>query len=306
MRSARSIVGAAVAALALLATACGGQAQPAATVSKGPITIGGFNFTEGTILANIYGKALKAEGYPVSFRLNLGSREIVAPALEKGDIDVYPGYAATDLEFYNNKAGEATGEVQPTVAKLRQRLQPKGLTALDPSPAIDQNVFVVRKDTAAKFNLKKLSDIVPVTNQMVLGATPECANRPFCLPGLQKVYGVGQFKDVKKLDSGGPLTRVALEKGDVDIALLFSTDGQIAAKSWVILEDDKHLQAADNVVPIIRSKVLTDDIQRILNSVSAKLSTAALQDMNRRATSVDKEDPEALADKWLRDNGLSK
>jgi len=302
MRSTRSIVGAAVVVLALVASACGGGAAPAAS-PKGPITVGGFNFTEGTILSDIYGKALKAEGYPVTFRLNLGNREIVAPALEKGDIDFYPGYA--DLEFYNNKAGEASGDTKATVEKLRLRLEPRGLKALDASPAIDTNVFVVKKETATRFNLKKVSDVVPVANQLVFGATPECDKRPFCLPGLQRVYGLSQFKDVKKLDSGGPLTRTALDSGAVDIALLFSTDGVIAVKGWVILDDDKHLQAADNVVPIIRAKVLTDDIARIANRVSGKLTTEALQELNKRA-SVDKDDPDALADKWLKDNGFAK
>lgn len=303
MRSTRSIVGASLAALALLVSACGGGGtQPAA---KGTITVGGFNFSESTILADIYGKALKNAGYTVNYKLKLGNREIVAPALEKGEIDLYPGYAATDLEYYNNKAGEASGDVQATVAKLRQRIDPKGLKALDASPAIDQDVFAVTKATQSKYNLKKLSDLVPVANQLTLGGPAECPTRPYCQPGLERTYGI-KFKAFKAMgDAGGPITRAALERGDIDVALLFSSDGAIAVKGFVVLQDDKHLESADNVVPIIRSSAAKDDVVSLLNRISAKLTTDDLISMNKRVD-VDKEDPDVVAEKWLKDSGFLK
>ncbi len=305
MRSTRSIVGASFVALAFLASACGGGTGPAASATpRGAITVGGFNFSESTTLANVYGQALEAKGYKVTIKAKLGTREIVAPALERGDIDLYPGYAATDLEFYNNKAGEASSDVQATVAKLRDRLQPKGIKALDPSTAVDINGIVVTKATADKFNLKKISDLTPVANQLRFGTTPECDKRPFCLPGLQRVYGI-TFKEVKPLDSVGPITRTALERGDVDVALLLSTDGAIAAKGWVLLDDDKHLQRADNVIPIIKASAANDEVTRLLNQVSAKLTTDGLIKLNR-ATDVDKQDADAVAKKWLQDNGFLK
>jgi len=126
--------------------------------STGTITVGALNFPESAIIAQIYGQALKGKGYTINFKLNLGSREVVEPALEKGDIDLFPDYAATELEFQNKGKGEATPDAAATVAKLNTYLSPKGLKALDPSPAVDQNAFAVLK--SGKFGkYTKLSDL---------------------------------------------------------------------------------------------------------------------------------------------------
>jgi len=120
--------------------------------------VGALNFPESAILAQIYGQALKGKGYTITFKLNLGSREVVEPALEKGDIDLFPDYAATELEFQNKGKGEATPDAAATVAKLNTYLDPKGLKALDPSPAVDQNAFAVLK--SGKYGkYTKLSDL---------------------------------------------------------------------------------------------------------------------------------------------------
>ena len=134
-------VGVAVLSMVLVAGACGGGGGSKA---KGTLTVGSASFSESTILADIYAKALQAKGYTVHTRLNIGSREVYEPALERGEVSLFPEYAATLLEFVNHAANEATGDAQATTAKLRTRLQPKGLTALDPSPAIDANAFAVR------------------------------------------------------------------------------------------------------------------------------------------------------------------
>jgi len=126
---------------------------------KGKIVVAGFNFSESSILAQIYGQALRIIGYDVSYKLNLGAREVVEPALERGDIDIYPGYAATELEFINKGKGEATPDPAATVKALNTYLQPKGLIALDPSAAQDQNAFAVTKETADKYHLVNLSDL---------------------------------------------------------------------------------------------------------------------------------------------------
>ncbi len=305
MRSTRSIVGAAVLGLALLISACGQGTQPAASpVEKGSITVASFNFPESLTLANIYAKALEAQGYKVSLRANLGRREVVEPALEKGEIDLYPGYAATELEFLNKGKGEATSDAQATVVKLRTYLEPKGIKVLEPASAVDENVFAVTRATATRLNLKKISDLVPVANQLTLGGPPECPNRPFCAKGLERVYSI-KFKAFKPLDTGGPITKTALERGDIDVALLFSSDGSITAKGFVVLDDDKHLQNADNVVPVIRASAAKDDAVKLLNRISAKLTTEGLIGLNKR-TDIDKEDPDAVAKKWLQDNGFLK
>jgi osmoprotectant transport system substrate-binding protein len=296
-----------MASLALVATACGDDDDDTEAGSgaqnKGTVTIGTFNFSESAILANMYAGALRSDGYTVNVRANLGSREVVYPALERSEIDLYPGYAATELEFVNSGANEATPDAGATIGRLNTRLDPKGLVALEASPAIDQNAFAVTKATADRLRVTKLSDLVPHAGQLTLGGPPECPTRPFCQQGLEQTYGL-RFRDFRALDAGGPLSKTALENGDVDVALIFSSDGAIAAKNFVVLEDDKKLQNADNVVPVLRKQVATDEVRSILNRVSAALSTQELTALNKRAD-VDREDPDVLARDWLRQNGFN-
>lgn len=300
-----SVLGASMVALALITTACGSTGGPASASPKGTIKVGSFNFSESIILAHIYGGALKNKGYTIEYRDKLGNREIVEPALEKGDIDLYAGYAATDLNFIDKKLGvdlEASSDAQANVQKLNSRFAAKGIKALTPSPAIDQNAFAVTKATADQYHLAKLSDVSAVASKFTLGGPAECPQRPFCQPGLEQTYGL-KFKAFKSLDPGGPLTYAALKRGDIQIGLVFSSDGGIQANDFVVLEDDKHLEAADNVVPIIRSAVANGEVTSLLNSIDAKLTTAALTSMNKSAD-VDKEDPIDVAAKWLKDNGF--
>src|SRR5882762_3055832 len=176
-----------LAALTVLVTAvaaCGGTGNTPGTTSKGTIPVAGFNFPESSVLAELYGQALAHSGYTVNYKLLLGTREVISPAIQSGQIDLYPGYAATDLEFYNKGAGEATGDAVATTAKLNTHLVPLNLVALTPSAAVDQNAFAVTKATATKYNLTKLSDLAAVGNQLVLGGPPECHTRPYCQPGL--------------------------------------------------------------------------------------------------------------------------
>jgi osmoprotectant transport system substrate-binding protein len=278
----------------MLAAACGGSPG---TSSKEKITVGGFKFPESSILAQLYGQALAHAGYQVSYKLDIGTREVVAPALKNGDIDLYPGYAATDLEYWNNKAGEATGDAAATVAKLNGHIDSQGLVALTPSPAADQNAFAVTKATQQKYNLTKLSDLAPIGNQLVLGAGPECPTRPFCLPGLQQTYGI-HFKSFKPLDTDGPATRAAFKNNTIQVGLVFSSDADLNSLGLVVLDDDKHLQAADQVVPILRKAVANDEVKSILNKVSAGLTTADLVALNAKV-SLEHQDPDAVAKAYL-------
>jgi len=123
------------------------------------IKVGSTNFYEQEILGELFAQALEADGFTVDRKFQLGNREIVFPALEAGEVDILAEYAATALEFVNNGAGEASTDPTATVAKLKERLAPKGLTALDPAPATDQNGFVVTKATAEKYGISKLSDL---------------------------------------------------------------------------------------------------------------------------------------------------
>jgi Periplasmic glycine betaine/choline-binding (lipo)protein of an ABC-type transport system (osmoprotectant binding protein) len=290
---------AALAALVTVAAACGSSSTPG-TTSKGTITVAGFNFPESSILAELYGQELAHGGYTVNYKLLLGTREVISPAIQSGQIDVYPGYAATDLEFYNKGAGEASGDPAATTAKLNTHLQPLGLIALNPSAAVDQNAFAVTKATQAKYSLTKLSDLAPIGNQLVLGAGPECPTRPFCQPGLQKTYGIN-FKAFKALDTDGPLTRAAFANGSIQVGLVFSSDADLGQLGLVVLQDDKQLENADNVVPIIRQAVATDSVKTLLNSIDAKLTTADLVRMNSQVALLH-QDADAVAQAYLQQN----
>jgi osmoprotectant transport system substrate-binding protein len=297
-RPIRLVVAAVTAAFVL--AACGGSSSSSAgTANKGTITVAGFNFSESSILANIYGKALAKKGWTVKYKLNLGAREVVEPALEKGDIDLYPGYAATETVFLK---GTATSDPTQTVATLNGLLAAKNLKALTPSAAQDENAFVMTAAGAAKFgNPTKLSDLVAKNGQLVLGGPPECPTRPFCELGLQNKYGL-QFKSFKALDAGGPLSKAALDHGDIDLGLIFSSDGSIKAKGYVVMADDRGLQNADNVTPIVRTATVNSDAQAVLNDVSSKLDTATLADLNKQVD-IDKSDPDAVAQTWLSSHG---
>ena len=302
-------------AAALLTAACGGgsgggsgDGSSKATEPAPSIVIGSAPFAESLIVANMYAQALKANGYSVTLKGGLGQREIYLPALEKGGrdngIDLVPEYVGTLLEFVNGNAGEASGDLDASMEKLRARLAPKGLAVLDPSPAADQNAFAVKRATADRLKLAKLSDLAPVSRQLTLGAGPECPTRPFCIPGLRSRYGI-EFKSFRVLDSGGPKTKDALVAGDIDVGLVFSSDGAVVARDLVVLDDDKKLQTVDNIVPAVRADVRTDTLDDVLNRVSAALTTADLTTLNKRAD-VDKEDPDALAEEWLKAHGLLK
>lgn len=294
---------AALAALVFVATACGSTGSGTPSVSKGTLTVAGFNFPESSILAEIYGQALAHDGYTISYKLLLGTREVVAPALESGQIDLYPGYAATDLEFYNKSAGEANGDPVATTAKLNSHLQPLGLTALTPSPAVDQNAFAVTTSTQQKYNLTKLSDLTAIGAQLTLGAGPECPTRPFCLPGLKTTYGIN-FKAFKPLDTDGPLTRAAFKNGSIDVGLVFSSDGDLNSLGLVVLQDDKHLENADNVVPVMRQAAASAEVTNVLNAIDAKLTTADLVTMNSQV-SIQHQDADAVAAAWLQQHNYN-
>ena len=276
-RSRSALLGA-VMALTLTVVACG-STPSTGTTSKGTVTIAGFKFSEGSVLAELYGQALEHDGYTVNFKLNLGSREIVAPAIQSSQIDLYIGYAATDLEYYNKAAGEASGDVTATTAKLNSHLATLSLEALTPSSAVDQNAFAMTKANSQKYSATKLSDLAAIGNQLVLGAGPECPTRPFCQIGLEKTYGI-HFKSFKPLDTDGPLTRAALANNSIQVGLVFSSDSDLTSLGLIVLQDDKHLENADNVVPIIRTSVATDEVKKVLNEISAGLTTAELIQMN--------------------------
>ena len=289
-----------------VAAAASPSASPAA-VAGGPkptVKMGSANFPEQVILGELYSQILEGNGYTIERHLNLGTREIVEPALESGQIDMYPEYLATLTTFLTKDQTKASSDPDATARALQEALTPKNITVLAYSPAQDENGFVVTQDTARKYNLSKLSDLQPVADQLVLGATPECPQRPFCLIGLMQTYGLN-FKDFRPLDTGGPLTVQALLGGQIDVGLLFTTDANITLNNFVLLEDDKHLQLADNVAPVVRNDILNraPDLRMLADRVSEALTTADLTDLNKQV-SIDHRDAKDVAADYLKSKNL--
>jgi osmoprotectant transport system substrate-binding protein len=202
---------------------------------SGKVVVGGANFNESQILANIYAEVLKAAGFDASVK-PVTNREVYEPALERGDISVFAEYAGTLAEFLNKKANGAeakavaSGDLDATVTALRGLAEKKGLKVLEPSQAADQNAFAVTKNFAEDNDLHTLSDLKGYKGELVLGGPPECPTRPFCQPGLEKTYGL-HFSGFQALDAGGPLTKTALKQGKVQIGLVFSTDSSLSSLS---------------------------------------------------------------------------
>ncbi|NHA67490.1 ABC transporter substrate-binding protein [Phycicoccus flavus] len=290
-------------------TACGGNSDPLASDtasasstggsgggSDGPIVVGGANFSESTLLAEIYAGALQAKGIDASTKLNIGAREVYLRALQDNSIQVFPEYTgALALNFDKEYSGTDPDEVYAHV----QEVLPDDLTVLEKSAAEDNDSINVTKETADANGLKTISDLAKVSGDMTLAAPPEFKKRPQGVPGLEKTYGV-TFKSFRPLT--GQAIVQALKNGQADAANIFSTDPAIAANGFVTLEDDKKLFGSQNIVPLVRSD-RADEVKEALNAVSAKLTTQAIADMLKQ-TDIDKKDPATVAKQFLADNGL--
>lgn len=289
--------------LLAMATVMIASCTPGAAPGARPtVRIGSTNFPEQVILGELYAQVLEANGYTVERRFNLGSREIVAPALETGQIDMYAEYLATYLTFLTKDVNKASTDPGATHRSLQDTLRAKNLTVLDYAPAVDTNGFAVTKETADRHNLKKVSDLARLNDQLTLGGPPECPERPFCLKGLEGTYGV-KVKEFKALDVGGPMSVAALEGKQVDIAVLFTTDAAIQAKNFVLLDDDKRLQLADNVAPVIRNNLVDRELSQAINGVTSRVTTEELTGLNRQV-GLDRKEPRDVARDWLRAKGL--
>jgi osmoprotectant transport system substrate-binding protein len=202
---------------------------------SGPIVVGAAPGTESTILANIYADVLKGAGFDASVQEAGGQREIYLPALESGQLQVFPEYLATVTENLNkdingpDAAQVATTDAETTLAAVQPLAEQKGLVFGTPSEAVNQNGFAVTTAFADKLGVTTLSELADQCGDgsLTLGAGNECPQRPFCQPGLEKTYGL-KFASFKPYDSGGPLTKAAIMKGDVSLGLVFTSDGSLA------------------------------------------------------------------------------
>jgi osmoprotectant transport system substrate-binding protein len=293
----------AVVAVSLLAVAgCGGQnaLQEGGGGGSSGFVVGSANFPEQLILGNMYADVVEDQGVKVERRLNLGTRDVVFPSLESGELTLVPEYNGALLAYLSKGESDVTSP-EETTKDLKAEL-PKGLIALEASEAQDKDALVVTPETAEKYDLKNTSDLAPVADKLIVGGPPEMPDRPDGLPGLKRVYGI-EFEEFKPLDAGGPLTTEALANGDIDVGRFFTSQGLIDARGWVVLDDDKELSPAQNIIPIIRKEDSSGKIEDALNKLSATLTTEDLKKLNRRVE-VDKEDPEVVAKDYLQQKGL--
>lgn len=295
----------AAATLALAACSSGGDAG-----SEGQsVTIATTNFSETTLLANMYQQVLESKGVKASIK-ELTTREVIVPALESGEIQVTPEYLGSFTEFLNKQVNGpdapqlATGDAQATFAAVQPLAAEQGITLLTPSPAQDQNAFAVTADFAKANNLTTLSDLAAYSqsNPVNLGGPPECPQRPFCQPGLEETYGI-KIASFTPLDAGGPLTVQALTQGKINLGLVFSSSGSITSNNLVVLTDDKQLQTAENITPAVSTPAASETVTAALDSVSAALTTEELQQMNQQIE-VDRANPRTVAQEFLKSKGL--
>ncbi|MFD4374177.1 ABC transporter substrate-binding protein [Streptomyces sp. NPDC058486] len=316
-RATGALLGAA--ALAVSLAACGGdslekgkeQTSGGTGGDKGSLVVGAAGFTESKVLAELYAQLLRDAGYSVSVT-TVKNRELYEPALEKGEIDVVPEYAATLAEFLNAKANGpkapeekpvASGDVKATVDALRKLAEPRGLKVLEAGEAVDQNAFAVSKEFAEKNKLKTLSDLGAAKLKVKIAAGDECAVRPFCAPGLKKTYGI----DVAGIDPKGvgtPQAKQAVKDGVDQLVLTTTTDATVESFGLVFLEDDKHLQNADNVLPVVNAKEAgAPEVTTALDKITKVLTTADLAELNRKVD-AERAKIEDVAAAYLKEKGL--
>ncbi|MFF3920285.1 ABC transporter substrate-binding protein [Streptomyces sp. NPDC001852] len=274
------------------------------------LTIGSAGFTESDLLAQMYAQLLNQAGYKTSL-LTVNNRELYEPALESGQIDVVPEYAATFADWLNAKTHGADAEtvgspdLGRTMTALRRLATPRGLTVLAPGRAVDQNAFAVRADYARRHGLKTLSDLGAAKLKVRIAAGDECVRRPYCEPGLRSVYGI----DITGVDPKGVGTtqaKRAVQEGRDQMVLITTTDATLDAFGLVLLADDKHLQNADYVVPVVnRARAGSAGVAKALGRLNDVLTTRDLADLNQRVDSW-RRLPADVARAYLTDKGLLK
>jgi osmoprotectant transport system substrate-binding protein len=307
-------------ALTLGVAACGGgddteatgeaEAGGGAIVSnsengKVTLTIGSKNFPEQEILGEIYAQALSAAGYNVKSALNLGSETVALKAVKSGDISGYPEYASTALtSFFGLEPEEVPSDATEAWEKARAEFEEEGLTAFEPTPFASANAVGTLTKTAEKYGLENVSDLEGVSEKLSLYGSPECRQRIDCLAGLEKLYGL-EFKEFTPVDIS--LRYTVLEKGQADLSILFTTDPQLSAEKdkFVILEDDKEVFPAGNVIFVTKKSVAEEagpDFEKTILQVQEGLDLKVVQELDARVE-LEKETPKAAAAAYLRSAG---
>lgn len=268
----------------------------------GTVVVGSNNFAESTLLADIYGEALRAKGIKVDYKHNIGSRETTYGLMKNGSITVLPEYNGSLLAYLDPEAGQESAEAVNEAVKAKLD---KKLTLLESSPAEDKDSVSVNAATAKKYGLtaeSTLADLKDIAPDLVIGGSPEFQTRQQGLKGLESVYGL-KFKSFKALDAGGPLTQAALAENEVQAADVFTTDPTIVKEKFVVLKDPENLFGFANVTPLVHKDGLSQEGVDALNAVSAKLDTETLLDLDAQIQ-LEKKDPLDVAKAWLKSAGL--
>ena len=299
LRASTALAGLAVVALA--ATACGSSdsALGGGEASQDNVVVASANFPENELLAEIYAGGLEAEGVNVSKKLNIGAREVYLGAMQNGEISLIPDYTGNLLLQYQQDATAASSD---EVYSALQEALPADIKVLEYSPAEDKDVLAVTPATAEQYGLTSIEDLVPVCGQLVVGGSGSFETRQAGLVGLADKYGC-TFQRFQTLDTGGPLTKQALQDGSVQVADLYSTDPSLVDGTFVSLEDPMNVFPAQNVVPLYKEGTLSDAAQTKLNTISAALDTTTLASLLRQVT-VDNQPAQTVAAQWLSENDL--
>ncbi|MES9508214.1 ABC transporter substrate-binding protein [Streptomyces sp. NPDC000609] len=272
------------------------------------LTIGSAGFTESDLLAQMYALLLDRAGYSTKI-ISVTNREIYEPALENGQIDVVPEYAATFADWLNARKNGADAtpvgspDLAATMKALRALAAPRGLTVLDPGRAVDQNAFAVAARYAAEHHLRTLGDLGRSRLPVRLAAGDECVRRPYCAPGLKKTYGI-RITAVDPKGVGTTQAKQAVQKGQDQMVLTTTTDATLDSFGLVLLADDRHLQNADYLVPVVnRSRAGSAGVRTALGRLNTVLTTADLARLDEQVDSW-RRLPEDVARDYLVSKGL--
>ncbi|WP_046499226.1 ABC transporter substrate-binding protein [Streptomyces odonnellii] len=312
MRPLRTAV---VAVLLLTVTACtfGPSLEHRGRITAPPgnsshLTIGSAGFTESDLLAEMYALLLDRAGYHTRM-LSVTNREIYEPALESGQIDVVPEYAATFADWLNTRTHGpdarpvGSPDLAATMRALRALAEPRGLLVLAPGRAVDQNAFAVAASFARKHRLRTLSDLGASGLPIRLAAGDECVQRPYCAPGLKKTYGI-RITAIDPKGVGTTPAKKAVQDGEDQMVLTTTTDATLGQFGLVILEDDKHLQNADYIVPVVnRARAGSARATRALDRLNTVLTTKDLASLNEQVDSW-RRLPEDVARAYLKSKHL--
>jgi osmoprotectant transport system substrate-binding protein len=269
------------------------------------IAVGSADFTESKIIAELYAQALEANGFTVRRQFGIGSRETYIPAVQDHSIDLIPEYTGNLLQYFDKETPATTPDA--VLLGLLKAL-PGDLSILYPSPAEDKDTLAVTEATAQKWNLKSIEDLAKHSPEVKVGAPSEFQTRVTGLVGLKDKYGldIAPVNFVAISDGGGPATVQALTGGTVTAANIFSTSPSIEENHLVVLEDPKNTFLAANVVPLVASQKMSNELKTVLDAVSAKLTTEALIKLNTDVEGNKGVDPDEAAGKWIKDNGFDK